>query len=410
MGKWDWLGPILGSGNNLGGALGQLFGKQIAKGRPALRMSGGSWTPGSIVSERPTGRAGSALGLPQPGSIEEILAELRRLQDPGRYSVDSALLERQAMAAAAAQYDPITAALAQQGSAAQSRANRNSAQLKSMYTGLSQSLLGDIAPIQQQYADTQAKTGQQYAQLQQQIKDQYASSQAEQEAMMKRLNIEAAAPAVLPEQQRDRDFAVNTAAVQGQNVQDQLSQQGSGAVTYTRQGSQLAQTEGTNRQADLMATLADYLNQVQGQIGANQAAKSAAYQSNLMSLQQDASKSAVQNAQRDFENYLKVIGVMQNLQPKTKEAGPVKSPLDIGPRVMGSFGLDANSAQQVQNAFMSAVSSDDLILAGVDPGSGMSLTKEALAKRVVDMGRQRGLPAHLINALENIALEYFGRQ
>jgi hypothetical protein len=363
-----------------------------------------------IYSGSPGGQIGSRTGIPKPNSLADILAELQRLQNPDRYSVDPALLDRQAMAQVSAQYDPITAALRGQGSAAEARAQRNKQQLGSMYEGLSQNLMGDIAPIQQQYAATEQKTQQQYADLQNQIKDQYASSQGEQEAMMKRLNIEAAAPQALEGQQSDRNFAVSQAAQQGQNVQDQLTQQGAGATTYTRQGSELARTEGTNRQADLMAALSDYMNQVNSQIGANEAAKSSAYQSTRLGLQQDSSKSAIENAQRDLENYMKIFGFMKGMEPAQQQIGPVKSPLDVGPRVMGTLGLDANSAQQVQNAFMTAISSDPLIMAGADPTSGMALTKEALANRVVEAGRARGLSGSALNALQNVALEYFGRQ
>lgn len=402
----------LGSPGGSTGALSRILSRQAIAGRPASRQPG-QWMPASrSINEMlhpASGSAGSGLGLPQPGSLEEILAELQRLQDPNRYAVDPAMLDRQAMAMAAAQYDPVTAALRGQASAAQGRASRNMDQLGSMYAGLSQSLMGDIAPIQQQYANTQQRTSDQYAQLQQGIKDQYAQSQAEQEDMMKRLNIEAAAPSALEQQFKDRDFAVTQAMQQGQNVQDQLSQQGSGAVTYTRQGSELARTEGTNRQADLMSQLSDYLNQVGSQIAGNEAAKSASYQSNLLGLQQDASKSAISNAQRDFENYLKVIGVMKSMQPAVP--GAVKSPIDVGPRVMGTFGLDPGSAQQVQNAFMTAISSDPLISAGVDPSQGgIALTKEALANRIVEEGKRRGLSGPQLNALQEVALEYFGRQ
>jgi len=356
------------------------------------------------------GPAGSQLGLPKPGSLEEILGELQRLQNPNRYAVDDDLLERMARSQASAEYDPITAALRGQGNAASQRAERNKRQLGSMYEGLSNSLMGDIAPIQQQYQQTEQKTANQYAGLQQQIKDQYASSQTEQEEMMKRLNIQAAAPQALEGQQSDRNFAVTQAAQQGQNVQDQLTQQGAGAVTYTRQGSELARTEGTNRQADLMAALSEYLSEVEGKVAANEAAKSSAYQSNLLGLQQNASKSASENAQRDFENYIKVLGVMRSMQGGQEEIGPVKSPLDVGPRVMGTLGLDANTAQQVQSAFMSAISSDPLIMAGTNPMSGMALTKEALANRIVEAGRARGMSGAALNALQNVALEYFGRQ
>lgn len=425
MGIWDWLinDPFTGKPPDI---YGKLHGKfETIKAMPEvaglLRNSinqrsqpqspasvGGGLNPITELLRNVPGRLAQSMQPRQP-SLQDILAELQRLQDPSRYGVDPAMLERQAMAMASAQYDPITAALRGQASGAQQRAGRNREQLGSMYSGLSQSLMNDIAPIQQQYAGTQQKTADQYQQLQSGIKQQYADSQAEQEAMMQRLNIEAAAPQALERQFSDRDFAVTQAAQQGQNVQSQLEQQGQGAVTYTRQGSELAKTEGTNRQADLMSQLSDYLNQIGSQIAGNEAAKNQSYMANLSGLQQDASKSGIANAQRDFENYLKVIGVMQSMQPK--QQGPVSSPIDIAPRVMGSFGLDANGAQQVQNAFMSAISSDPLINAGVDPAQGgINLTKEALANRVVEEGKRRGMSGAQLNALQEVALEYFGRQ
>lgn len=419
MTDWSLIGQLLGGLGGPGGSgavtpFTRLLSNQMMKPRPIpgapvaspnLQQYDAQWQQ----QHAPGGQIGSSLGIPKPGSIEAILEELQRLQDPGRYAVDPAMLEKQARALVAAKYDPVFAALRSQATGAESRALRNRQQLGSMYEGLSQSLMGDIAPIQQQYANTQQKTADQYKELQQGITDQYAQSQADQEAMMKRLNIEAAAPTALGQQFKDRDFAVTQAMQQGQNVQDQLSQQGSGAVTYTRQGSELARTEGTNRQADLMAQLSDYLNQVQGQMTANEAARSAEYQSTLMGLQNNASQSSVQNAQRDFENYLKVLGVMQSLTPKQQSA--VKSPVDVGPRVMGTFGLDATSAQNVQNAFMTAISSDPLIIAGINPDQGgIGLTKEALARRVYEEGARRGLSGPELNALQEVALEYFGRQ
>lgn len=407
MSIFDVLGDILATGTVSSPRSATRLSSAISGGNPYAR--GGRITPAPPWQSRSTGGIGSGLKLPPRNQLQEMIEELQRLQDPNRYAADPALLERQAYSAAAAQYDPITAALRGQASTASARANRNQQQLGSMYEGLSQSLLGDIAPIQQQYSNTQQKAADQYKQLQDQITQQYASSQSEQEAMLKRLNIEAAVPEATSQQRSDRDFLVSSAATEGQNLQSQLTQQGTGAVDYTRQGSQIARTEGTNRQADLMANLSQYLNEIQGQIGANEAAKSAAAIANLGSLQQDSQKYATSRAQQDFENYAKVISLMNTLQGGQDDIGPAKSPVDVGPRSM-SLGLTPASAQQIQSVFMEAISNDPLIIEGVNPTSGLSLTKEALARRIVEQGRNSGLSSQQLNALQQIALEYFGRQ
>jgi hypothetical protein len=379
----------------------------------AFPMNQGSFTSAPSISDRlsrlPTGQIGAGLNANRPTSIQDILEKLESLQDPDRYGADPELLARQAMAMASAQYDPVISQLRNQAGVAQSRAERNKAQLGGMFQGLSNSLMGDIAPIQQQYANTKQQTADQYTQLQNQLKSQYSESQAQQEAMLRRLNIEAAAPDVFEGQTSDKDMYLANAATESQNVQSQLAQQEGGAVNYTRQGAELARTEGTNRQADLMANLSDYLAQIEGQVGANEAAKQQSYIAQLTGLQTSSQESAIQNAQRDFENYIKVLGVMQDLQKQGPQQGPVKSLGDVAPKAL-SMGVDADGAQAIQNVFMSALSSDPVIQSGLDPKFGVSLTEEALANRVSEVGRQRGLNQSQLNALQQIALEYFGRR
>src|SRR5690349_15311493 len=135
-------------------------------------------TPVADPSYAQYGPVGSGIAstMNQPPSMEDILAELQGLQDPSRYAADPALLQRQALATAAAQYDPVINQLRNQEGLARTRAERNRTQLGSMFSGLSQSLMQDIAPIQQQYANTKQQTNQQYQDLSNSINQQYANS------------------------------------------------------------------------------------------------------------------------------------------------------------------------------------------------------------------------------------------
>jgi exonuclease VII large subunit len=187
--------------------------------------------------------------------------------------MDQGSLERQARAAAAAQYDPVIAALRNQASSASARGERNQRDVISMFNQLGDNLHGDLPAIQQNYDQTQQATGKEYADLQKGIQDQYASSQADQEALYKRLNIEAAAPGILPNQARDKDYFVNRAKTDAQTQQSALTTERQGAIDYTNKGSQMARTEGTQRGADIMSQLTELLNQYNAQIGANEAAK-----------------------------------------------------------------------------------------------------------------------------------------
>lgn len=429
MGFWDWL---IGEPERISGTPSRSRGTVNPWGRAKKAannfqskwdarndsLSGGSFTPGanspSRFLENQKGnladRVRRELDIANTVTTDDILSQLEALQDPSRYMSDPGSLAQQAMAAADAQYNPIIAQLEAAMGSAQSRGQRNKTEIGNMFSALSTNLQGDVPGIQQQYAEDKAQSQQGFDQLQQQIHSQYDQSAAEQEAMMKRLNIEAAAPDVLPEQQRDEDYFSQLAARDATIEQSALGKEERGAVNFTQQGSQIARTEGTQRQADLMSQLAELLNQYQGQIGSQKAAKQSAYMSNLLGLQSDQQSSAVESAQRDFENYMKMIQLGRDLKKDEtgKSAGAVKSPADVAGRALG-MGLDQSNAQRVQDVFMSAIGSDAQILSGIST-FGQAVPKEALAQRVMEAGRRNGLSSKELNALQTIALEYFGRR
>lgn len=355
----------------------------------------------------------------QPSSTDQILQQLQALQDPSRYMTSPEALQAQARAAASAQYDPVIAGLRNQATQATSRGERNQRDVVSAFNQLSDSLHGDLPGIQQNYDQTQQRTGQEYTNLQNSIRDQYASSQADQEALYKRLNIQAAAPDVIPNQQRDQNYFIDRAKTDAQTQQSALTQERQGAVDYTNRGSQMARTEGTQRSSDIMVQLTDLLNQYNGQIGANEAAKAQAYTAGLGSLQMQSQKNALDRAQNDFTNYIASINVGRNLRTDqldelTKMAAlqksgqtHVKSIADIPQRILG-MGLPQSSAQSIQNVFSGALS-NDLIQGGVGP-AGTPATAEAKVTKVLEQGRQQGLSAPELKALEAAALEYFGRR
>jgi hypothetical protein len=351
-----------------------------------------------------------------PPSIQDIIGRLEALQDPSRFMMSDQDLSQQAMAAASAQYDPIIAALRGQMSSAESRANRNKGILGQMFSSLSGSLEGDIPEIQQQFAQDKQSSAAQYKDLESDIKQQYATSQAEQEAMMRRLGIEAAASEVLPQQMRDRDYFTNLATTEGQTQQSALTQEENSAVNYTREGAQIAQSEGANRQADLMAQLQDLLAEYEGQIGANESAKQAAYTSGLGQLRNQMLQDAYSRSDREAANYLEMINLGRMLRKDEFELGPAgqavtsaKSPADIASRAL-SLGIDDNGAQDIQDIFMSTIGTDPTILSGREAMFGQTVPKEALAQRIVEAGRNAGLSEAELNALMTIALEYFGRR
>jgi hypothetical protein len=373
---------------------------KVARGLPGLGGEIGSGLAGSV---RPKG----------PPGIDDILRRLEELQNPEQYMQSDAELRAQAHAAAASQYDPLINALQREEGAATNRANVGKAEIGKMFSALSSSLQGDIPAINQQYAGDKAQTAKLYNDQKTAVKQQYAKSQADQAAMMKQLGIEAAAGSVLPQQANDANYFVNMAGQENATQQSALGQEQQGAVTYTREGSQLARTEGTQRQADLAAQLRDLLAQYQGKIGDYRAAESQAETSGLGQLRSQMMKDAYDRADRSASNYMDMINLGRALK-KDEQSGAkaavtsTKSPADVASRAL-SLGMNPHQAQSIENVFLSTIGSDKEILSGKGI-FGYNVPKEELAKRVVEAGRAKHFSQPALNTLMTIALEYFGRR
>lgn len=422
---WDWLQRLLNTGpttsrtgmTNPGllKALQPMQGYDFGppKGPPNIQSSTGNFYDEGTRFREARDQA-NRLNNPGMPSTADIMARLEALQNPSRYLMDDRALLAQARAAASAQYDPVISQLRSQMGSTESRGQRQRAELGSMFGQLSSSLEADIPKITENYARTKQETKGEYDQLQQSIEGQYRESQAEQEEMLKRLNIEAAAPDMLPQQQRDKDYFTSLAMKEGQTAQTALGMEERGNTEYTRRGSEVARVEGTQRQSDLQLQINDILQALQGQIGSNEAAKSQAISAGHLSLQSQNQKSAQDTAQRDFDNYLKSISLGRDLykdqlQGMGKPVTSVSSPADVGGRAL-TMGLPQPDAQRLQDIFMSSIGSDPRILAGLNTETGSALSKEQLAAYIVEQGRSQGLSQSQLNALQTIALEYFGRQ
>lgn len=361
---------------------------------------------------------GNPFGFDTGGnSTDDILKQLQALSDPSRYMMNQGDLMKQAQSQASAQYDPQIAAIRAAMSGAQTRGERGKQQTIDMFNGLSNNLQADIPVVTKQYDDAKTQTGGEYNDLKNSINQQYDASQKQQEDLYNRLNIQAAATDVVPQQQTDRNFFVDQAGAKNQTAQNALTTEQQGAVDYTRKGSENARTEGTQRGADIMNNLADLLNQYQAQMGAQEAAKAQAVTAIMGQLQTAGQKNALDMAQRDFTNYISAAQLGRGLQSdqlnqlKMQQSlypSSVKSLSDISGRALG-MGLDDSEAGNLSSVFGQALSNPQL-LAGVDPNSGQQLSPEAKAQLVMEQGRNQGLSQSELNALMSMALEYFGRR
>jgi hypothetical protein len=408
----DWKNYIFGPATFGPGIIESGIRRITNSGKPKLPVN---LKPGTGMQKiqdelaRAKARRQGSTGRSNQPSLADIMARLEALQDPSRFQPDINALSAQARSAADAQFNPVIAQLRAQAASAQQRGERGKQEIGNMYGALSSNIASRVPVIEEQYAGTKQETEGQYQQLRDSIANQYNTSMQEQEEMLKRLNIEAAAAGTMPQQQRDRDYFTNVAAKEGQTAQTALGMEERGATEFTSRGSDIARFEGTNRQADLMAQLADYINQVNSEIGSTESAREAAYNTNLSELQAGFSENAQRRAQQEFQNYIASIKLARELQGDMGGASSVKTLADVPSRAMG-LGLIPQDAQAVQDVFSQAVGGDEFILGGLNTQSGTPATKEALAARVVELGRQQGMNRQQLNALQLAALEYFGRQ
>lgn len=427
MGVFDWLGDLIMPFGKPSFGKTQQAASNIVGGGPNWAPfggpsygAGGTAARGDISSAIRPPQAPQVPQQPQQSTTDQILQQLQALQDPGRYLQSDAALHQQAALMAGAKYDPIIAALRNQAAASTKRGEQSQKDVISIFNQLSDNLHGDLPVIQQQYDTTQQQTGKEYADLKSGIQQQYQDSQKQQAQMYKDLNIQAAAPGILPQQQRDQDYFTNRASTDAQTQQTALTTERQGAVDYTNRKSQNARTEGTQRSADILSNLNALLEQYNGQIGINTAAKSQEEFANYSTLAGQNQSNAMDRAQRDFSNYIQSINVGRGLksdeldqafkqfQMGQQQNKPVQSLADIPNRVIG-LGLNQGSAQKVQNIMTTGLT-DDVISGGLDPNTGQQATPEAKVSQLMERGRINGLSNQELDALRVAALEYFGRR
>lgn len=308
----------------------------------------------------------------------------------------------QAQSAVNAQYDPQIAELRRQMEGAQGRADRGGKQIGDMYSSLSQSDLADIPIIDQMFGQSGQKLDQQYADLKNQVASQYSNAEQQQMDLMKKLNIQAAAPDALRQQQSDQAFLQGQQGQSHQDTTDAMKMLQTGADNFSRQGSEIARGEGANRQADLLSQLQDYMSQASGKIGDLNLAKQNAYQGALGQFQNQD----YQHQQDMFTRLLEIAKLQQSgIQGSMGQA-------KAGPLAASQF-LGENSSNPTDlNSFLMQVLQNPQITSGQTPqpnGRSANLTPEAAAQIAQQQAAAAGMSPESQQQLYMAMLAYYGR-
>lgn len=348
-------------------------------------------------------------GADQGQSILDILTQLALQQNRG----DPNEMARQAMAAASQQYDPQIEELKRQIGITQGNAHESQDKLGQMYGSLQKADLADIPVIDQMFNKSGQDLNAQYKQLGDQVTGQYADAQKQQMDLMNQLNIQAAAPDALKQQQNDEAFFQSQQGQSKQDTTDAMKLLQTGADNFSRQGSEIAGLEGSNRQADVMSQLQDYMTQAQGRVGDLENAKQNAYTTSLGQLSGQQS----QQGQNQFNNLLQLAKFQYEMQHENQQQqqqqqqGQYKS----GPLAAANFlgQNDPGEASQL-NSYLLQVLQGQPFTSGqvpnpMDPTRGQQLTPEMAAQLAMQQAAQEGMSPESQQQLYLAMLAYYGR-
>lgn len=258
-------------------------------------------------------------------------------------------MQRHAEAVAAAQYDPQIEAIRRMISETQGRAERNKGEIGSMYQALSQAYEADVPKVQQMYDNAQIDAINRQKALQDALSADYQARQQSVNQEAAALGQGAAAQEAIQPIQNDQAFLQNLANTVSEQTNSNLGLLENANVAYTQQGGRLAGLEGSNRQADLMAQLEDYIRSQEGNIQGLTNQRQGDYAKYLSDLQMQDQQNRMQDNQmrmqfesqkaaQQWQQLMDLAGLKMEMMPK--EEGPSISDIIAAQRL----GFDQDQA------------------------------------------------------------------
>jgi hypothetical protein len=259
-----------------------------------------------------------------------------------------------------AQYDPqINALMAQMGSTGK-RARGDQRTAREMYGALSKDYLAQLPEITQQFAAEDAAVNQRYDQAQAQMQAEYQKNAGQQDALLKQLGIQAAAPDASAEMQNDQAYFNNSMESDQQATLNALAEQQMAQQDYTRNLGNSATMAGENLASDIGRQLEDYLQQSQSQLSTLQGQRGSAIEALLAQMQAQDQQRAEQARQQQFDNMMKMFQFQLDATKASNQAGAVAGSGGFG----GGEGLAGlTTGLQGANNYLASIYPDQPIMA-----------------------------------------------
>lgn len=268
-------------------------------------------------------------------------------------------LQRMAQQQVAAQFDPQIRALKDE---MERRTNRGESSMKSardMYGSLSKDFLSELPAMTEQFAAEDAATNQRYDQAQSQMKGEYDKQAAEQDAVLRRLGVQAASQDASQQTDEDQSYFQNQMEADQQSSISALNEQQMAQQNYQQNLGSNAKMTGENTAQDIRGLLDDFLGQANSQLTGLEGQKGSAISALLSQMQQQDAARVQQQSQQEFQNQL----ALANFQLQAANSAAKYAPSDnsIGQQ-FGAEGTISTGLEGAQN-YLASKYPDQPILA-----------------------------------------------
>lgn len=355
-------------------------------------------------------RSGNRPAPPPPNPLDQLLALMQSMigQTGPTYEPDLENLMAQITGQVDPVYDARRRAIEQLMSRASQRTTAGRRDIEGMYEALAQDYgtQGDLA--EQEMAEAQAESKALQGTLQKTISGTYARIAEEQADLYQKLGIEAAAPETIGPQAEDQAFQESQAAQLGNINQQYYNQLGAADQAYYQQGAPLARLEGSNRSADLLSQLQDYLAEYESGITELEGQRTGDIMTAFNQLAQQAQQFAQsQQAGQGQQQWGRLMDLYQIMEPRYSQQQQPGLQSNAEQIAQGT-GLDPAQANQLYSAIQQ-LGSNPAILYGeqINPETGKAV-KTTLPAIIRAIGEMQ-LSPQVKQALVIWAEQSFGR-
>lgn len=253
-----------------------------------------------------------------------------------------AQLQQMANQQVGAQFDPQIQGLISTMKSKQKRGLSSEKTARDMYGAMSKDFLAQLPELTNQFKQEDQATNARYDQAQSQMQGEYSKQAADQNAVLKKLGVQAASQDASQQAMDDQAYFQNQSNLDQQNALTAQDQQQNTALNYQRDLSSNSRMAGENTAQDIATQLEDYLTQAQGQLTGLRGQKSSAIAALVNQMQSQDQQNAEKVKQQNIDNLMSMFNFQLSAQ-KAGDSAANKASASQGGLFKGTSGLSGAS-------------------------------------------------------------------